>query len=81
MTEWNNVRLGDTGVTHRVVSMRAVTLCGIEYDRLRVPLFDPRPPGVKTEDAVDCMTCLVKDAENDEDPRVIRTAHGIKDLR
>lgn len=74
MTRPSNVRLEDTGITHKVTSVRAVTLCG-------APLFDRRPPGVETGDNVDCMACLVKDGADDEDPRGIRTAHGIKDLR
>ena len=82
MTEHDNVRLEDTGVTHaKAIGERAITRCGIEYDRLQAPLFDLRPLGVETTDDVDCMTCLTKDAATNADPRVIRTAYGIKDLR
>lgn len=82
MTRRDNVRIENTGVTHaRVLGERAITRCGIDYDRLRAPLFDPRPPGDETDDSVDCMTCLIKDDATNADPRVIRTAHWIKNLR
>lgn len=76
MTRPSNVRMEDTGVTHaRAWNDRRVTRCGLEYDYLYAPLFN------ETEDAVDCMTCLTKDEATHGDPRVIRTVHGIKDLR
>lgn len=82
MTRPSNVRMEDTGVTHaRAWNDRRVTRCGVEYDNRHVPLFDPNPVGDETEDAVDCMTCLTKDEATHGDPRVIRTARGIKDLR
>lgn len=63
MTRRPNVLIKSTGVTHAKARgiWGSVTRCGIEYDHTRAPLFDSRPPGIETEDDVDCMTCLTKD--------------------
>lgn len=82
MTRRPCVLIKETGVTHaRALGERTITRCGVEYDPRRAPLFDPRPAGDETNGAIDCMTCLIKDEATNADPRVIRTAHGIKDLR
>lgn len=63
-----NVFLEDAGVTHaRAAGERAITRCGIAYDRLQAPLFDPHPAGIETEKGIDCMTCLVKCEADDAD--------------
>lgn len=83
MTSQLNVRI--LGVVHaHARTHEQITRCGTRYNRHGQYALDNRSSlslGIRTNNDVECMTCLVKDEWAHADIREIIVSNSVKDLQ